>query len=525
MRANDNHQTRFNIICLVGILLLAAGLRYYGIEREGLWTDELFAVVLGLLNPHFQNIFPQLLSDSHPPGFVSFMYFYSQWFRDSEFEIRLPSFIAGVALVYLVYLFAKRYLSASAGLIAALLTAVSYQSIYYSQEARAYAMLSLTCLASFYYFLPLILHQTINRKDFIGFVVSTTLALYLHYAGFVFFACEGLIFLFALIVGSNRIRLIKQGIKILLPPLLLYSPWLPVMFKHMTDIPYYWGGSIKPDFSKLTYLARFLLGPDIQTTCAYFAALIFCFFIAIKLFISSKKDGRITDKPIVLLSIIFMAIAPIAVFYIKSQFSQVVFQNRHFVPSIAFFALLGGETLFFIPNRISHILVRNIILSLIIVTSAVIFIWRNNAYLLYQATTKDPWRESVEVIQADKEFMSRKNPLVMHAHPWVDYYLWRAGLNLFQDTNAAYQYDELRDALIKEGEFYFVTFTPSEQYPFYTRLFEDFNLVCLQRVLNWQSGMLNVMKFERKGSETIKTTTPLCAPDLQFNFVVPYQYN
>src|SRR4051812_25962658 len=86
-------------IALVSILLLAAALRIWGIDRQSLWFDE--AATVHIIRQPLPRMFDLIKSDERtPPLHYVVLHVWIKLFGDSEFSLRLPSAIAGVAAVY-----------------------------------------------------------------------------------------------------------------------------------------------------------------------------------------------------------------------------------------------------------------------------------------------------------------------------------------------------------------------------------------------------------------------------------------
>ncbi|HUU68855.1 MAG TPA: glycosyltransferase family 39 protein, partial [Planctomycetota bacterium] len=131
---------------LIAVLAVAAGLRIYSLGSKSLWLDEIVSV------QHVRGSFGQMLGevaqhDAHPPLYYIFQYA-ARIFGRSEFAVRLPSALCGIALVYVVYRLGRSLLNEGAGLAAAGLTAISGFAIFYSQEARPYALAMLMAATS-----------------------------------------------------------------------------------------------------------------------------------------------------------------------------------------------------------------------------------------------------------------------------------------------------------------------------------------------------------------------------------------
>ena len=124
------------------IIILAAVLRVYGLARTSIWFDEAFT--WQLVSLPFSEMYQETLKDTHPPLFNLLAWSWIQLFGDSEFALRLPSALFGTATVYFLYQVGKQAWDWKVGLSAAAILAISGFHIWYSQEFRNYALLSLT---------------------------------------------------------------------------------------------------------------------------------------------------------------------------------------------------------------------------------------------------------------------------------------------------------------------------------------------------------------------------------------------
>src|SRR4029077_9241470 len=90
-----------------------------------------------------------------------------------EFGLRSLSALAGVATVPVAYLLGLELRGRRAGLMAAALVAVNPMLLWYSQEARAYALLALLCAVSLLYCARA--ERRGGRRDFIRWGLASGL--------------------------------------------------------------------------------------------------------------------------------------------------------------------------------------------------------------------------------------------------------------------------------------------------------------------------------------------------------------
>src|SRR6185295_17039198 len=96
-----------------------------------------------------------------------------------EFGLRSVSAMAGVATVPVAYLLGAELSSRRAGIVAAALVAVNPMLVWYSQEARAYALFALLTALSLLYFVRAL--DRGQRRDSVALGVVSALALATHY--------------------------------------------------------------------------------------------------------------------------------------------------------------------------------------------------------------------------------------------------------------------------------------------------------------------------------------------------------
>jgi 4-amino-4-deoxy-L-arabinose transferase-like glycosyltransferase len=202
---------------VLALTALALGLRLVTM-RDSLMGDELFMYSY----VHDQTLGYALhlvrVDEKTPP-----LIFIADWLTsrigDPTYWVRLPSLLAGTALVPLGFLLGERVFGRRAGLLAATLIALSPFAIFYGVEDRAYA--AVACFAALS---TVLLLEALDRARWgwwLGYELAVLATIYTHYVGlFVVLVQAGWAF------WSHRERLrtlaIVHGAIVL-----CWLPWLP----------------------------------------------------------------------------------------------------------------------------------------------------------------------------------------------------------------------------------------------------------------------------------------------------------
>lgn len=164
---------------LIGIILLSVVLRFYKIDYQSLWLDEIHTVNESdpsfTLSETFESLYA---SDPHPPLYFLFVKALFSLFGSSSLVLRCFSAFLGVVSVWAIYLLGKEIYGKKTGLYAALLLCVNYFHIYYSQDGRPYPLLFLTTTISFYFLIRFI--RTPSLKTALWYGIFAGVMLYTH---------------------------------------------------------------------------------------------------------------------------------------------------------------------------------------------------------------------------------------------------------------------------------------------------------------------------------------------------------
>ena len=156
---------------LIALTALAAALRLPTLGSQSLWLDEVLTgnLARGSLGDLFHVVAQQ---EANPPLFYLFEWVWTRVAGTSEFALRLPSALCGIALVPVGYAIGKKLAGERTAVALAALVAVHPLLVYYSQEARGYSAVALACAVGFFCFLD-------DRP--LGWAIASAVALGCHY--------------------------------------------------------------------------------------------------------------------------------------------------------------------------------------------------------------------------------------------------------------------------------------------------------------------------------------------------------
>jgi mannosyltransferase len=195
-------------------LVLASFLRLRALGHDSLWLDE--AVSWSQSRYDLWHLIETTASDNYPPLHNLVLFAMIHAFGDSEVVLRLPSAIFGVANVAAIYWLGIILNDRPAGLLAALLLAVSAFHIWYSQEARMYALLALS--ATLFVATSVRYIQLPTPYNTIGSAAAGLALLYSHPYGALTWVCIAVAVLAIILVAPEGIHasgsqwLIVQGL-------------------------------------------------------------------------------------------------------------------------------------------------------------------------------------------------------------------------------------------------------------------------------------------------------------------------
>ena len=129
------------ILLLLLILVIAAGVRFFQLGTQSLWSDEGNSAALATRS--LARISQDAANDIHPPLYYWLLHLWAGVFGHSEAGLRSLSAVLGLLLVLAIAELGRRVHNTVTGLLAGLIAAIAPFQVYYSQEARMYILLAL----------------------------------------------------------------------------------------------------------------------------------------------------------------------------------------------------------------------------------------------------------------------------------------------------------------------------------------------------------------------------------------------
>ena len=242
---------------------IAAALRFWHLGQQSLWVDEV-ASLRTALAPLGRIAAVALRGDAfEPPGYFWLLHGVIQVMGRSEWALRLASAIVGTATIPIVWLLVRDVCrSISIANTAALLLAVNPLHIWYSQEARPYALV--VCLGSAALLCLWRALQHDGIRWWAGFTVLGALAALAHLTGAVSALTGGLWALQAR--GTRVVRPLAFAAAGMLVLTLPFSLSLLDAVRHAsgTGSPERPLTGLEVPYTLFTYLAGFSLGPSVR---------------------------------------------------------------------------------------------------------------------------------------------------------------------------------------------------------------------------------------------------------------------
>lgn len=193
------------------ILLLGIFLRLLNLDQS-LWLDEA-AQVIESARPLYSQL--DISGDFWPPFYHLLLHFWMAAGK-SEIWLRLLSVSIGVVTIYFFYKLVTGWISRKVALLVSVILVVSPFHVWYSQEVRPYALVTLGGVLTTYFLL--------NQKWF-KYTLSAALFMYSTYLAPFFLVTQGVY-----VIWFKRKKL-PEWVKCIGFAILTFLPWLPAFYR------------------------------------------------------------------------------------------------------------------------------------------------------------------------------------------------------------------------------------------------------------------------------------------------------
>lgn len=206
---------------LIAVTALGALARFAAIRTQSFWYDE--SITVELVRASGRDMLEGVRAhEATPPLYFVLAWIWAHAFGSDELGLRSLSSVAGTLTVPVAYLVGRHVAGPRAALAASGLTALSPALIWYSQEARSYAVFVLLAALSLLFFARAL---DGGARDLAAWAVTSALAVATHYFALFLVAAEAAWLLYRL--SARRRTAIAVGavglVGVALLPMMLYQ--------------------------------------------------------------------------------------------------------------------------------------------------------------------------------------------------------------------------------------------------------------------------------------------------------------
>lgn len=329
-----------------------------------LWGDEGFSAILSMKS--VSEIISIIIRDTSPPLYNLSEHFWFLLFGTSEVAIRSLSFVYYLIAVFFAFKIASLFWNKKTAIISTALVFLNPFFFTYAFEGRMYSILAAMVVGSFYFFL---------KKNWVGYVIFATLALYSHHFAIFALFFQGLWFVKE-VLAKNK-KLVKPMFFSFLAIGFLYSPWIYPLYTQTKMVGGgFWLGT--PSFNDLKELIYKYLATGIQSPFSKVALWFVLAGLAVRVW--TKDLGKS-------FFLLLWFLVPILTVFLISQKFQSIFFDRYMLFSIPPAMILLGSNL---RGKISGALILCVIFLFLVIDVNYFF-----------NPTKRPFREFSEVVKQE----------------------------------------------------------------------------------------------------------------------------
>lgn len=400
--------------------------RFYDFLEIPMTYDEFSALFRTRYNSFIELIEKGVKIDAHPAGIQVFEYFWVKLFGENIPMLKLPFLLSGIAFVYYSWKLATAWCGIQVANLFAAFLSVSEFYVMYSQIARPYISGAFFIMAMAYYWSKMIIHQEINIKYSLGYVVFGVLSLYNHYFSLLQAGLIGLTGLFLF----NRKQLIRYSVLNILI-IVLFLPHLSIFFHQLGHKGLGWLG--KPGNKFLIDFFNYIFH------YSWIYVILLIFIIIGGLFFKTRYRDKLKTK-LVLFGVGWFVISFSFGFFYSVLYQPIIqFSTLIFSFPFLILAIFSG---FKRENFLIHVIQVSLLLLIGFYTLAH---ERKYYYLFYNESHLEILRDAVN---SNKKYGEQNISVLLKNHPpIVDFY--RNRIPDIDSLNAIFTYQTNKKELIK----------------------------------------------------------------------------
>jgi len=432
-------------ILLLHLVFLAFFFYTFRLDYQSLWYDEGFSIYLARMS--VGEITSRTASDIHPPFYYYLLHFWVTIFGSTEFSLRILSTLFGVLSIPLMWATGRRLLGGAAGVLAATLVTLSPLFLWYSQEARMYALVTFLCLLSTYLLLRIIDGEGRKAVLWAAFALTSVVAVYTHFYAFFVLAFQSLFYLCWWSLWARgglrqRRSTLVSGLLAQAAVVVAYLPWSGFVLRRYGADASYWKGALRIGEVLRKTLIAFSTGHSVLEILAQPIAIGYLLILLTALVVLAVRATRMTHtreaahtastplmdrRPWLTLFGLILYLTLPCLLLILISYQRAKFHPRYLMlSSPAFFLLIAGGLagLLGLAARIDG---RRRIAVLALGYVLLCFVGTTSGYAIYNAYfdiyfLKDDFRSAARFIEENKG----ENEVVIltsgHFFPVFEYY-------------------------------------------------------------------------------------------------------
>ena len=257
----------FHTLAMLGILVLAAVLRFHGLDRTGIWLDESYSwYETGL---PFGAMYQESAASPHPPLHNFLAWPWVRLFGDSEVALRSLPAMLGTLNVLLLYLTGRLLWGPRIALTGMVLLALSPFHVWYSQEFRPYALLALAATA----YMHSVFRILLRKPAALVYNIAAGLALlFSHVFGSFLFAGVSVYLLAERLLRRDIAFDFRRWLAAQALVVAVFGPWAAILLRNSVTARIHWIPElgIYPFFSQLSSLLNGPLAATMLCLLAFY---------------------------------------------------------------------------------------------------------------------------------------------------------------------------------------------------------------------------------------------------------------